>query len=120
MPEMPDAREDHRQIVLVGGGDDFGVADGAAGLDDGGDAVPGRLVEAVADGEELVGGERGALDWKLHAHRADADGIDARHLARADADRLARARVDDGVRLRVLAARPGEEEGRELFAGLLA
>src|SRR5207253_11165727 len=59
-------------------------------------------------------------DGKLRAHRADADGIDARHLAGADADGLAGARVDDGVRLGVLADRPGEDERLELLCGRLA
>src|SRR5207249_3061810 len=35
VPEMAHAGEDHRQLVLVGGGDDFFVLDGSPGLDDG-------------------------------------------------------------------------------------
>ena len=38
MPEMPAAREDHRQAALVGRGDDFRVAHRAAGLHDRGGA----------------------------------------------------------------------------------
>src|ERR1043165_4784524 len=114
MPEMPDSSEDHRQAVLVRGGDCLSVAHRAAGLDDGGDAVTGGLVNAVAEGEKGVGGEHGAFDGKLRAHRADAHRINARHLARADAYGLPVARVDDGVRLRVLADRPSEQERRDL------
>jgi hypothetical protein len=38
VPEVTAAGEDHGEVVLVGGGDYFGVADGAARLDDGGGA----------------------------------------------------------------------------------
>src|SRR5438270_4594960 len=110
MPEVANAREGHREAVLVGGCYNFGVAHGASGLDDGGDAVLGGLVNAVAEGEEGVGGEHRAFDGKLGAHRADAHRVNARHLTSADADRLAVAGVDDGVRLRVLADRPSEEK----------
>jgi hypothetical protein len=34
MPEMPVTREDHRHVRGIGGGDDFLVTDGAAGLDE--------------------------------------------------------------------------------------
>src|SRR2546423_15387859 len=115
MPEMPDAREDHREAVLVGGGYDLRVAHGTAGLYDRCDAVPGGLVNAVAEREEGVGREHGAGDGKPRAHRADANRVDARHLTRADADGLPGARVDDGVRLRVLADRPREQERRDLL-----
>src|SRR5256714_7565830 len=115
MPEMPDAREDHREAVRVRGGDHLRFAHGAAGLYDRGDAVLGGLVNAVAEGKEGVGRERGAFDGKLRAHRADSDRVNARHLTRADADGLAVARVDDCVRLRVLADRPSEQERRDLF-----
>ena len=38
MLKMADAGEDHADMFGVGGSDDFRVADGAAGLDDGFDA----------------------------------------------------------------------------------
>src|SRR2546423_14417036 len=38
MLELPLTREDHRQPMLVGGGDDLVVPERAAGLDDAGDA----------------------------------------------------------------------------------
>ena len=43
MPEVPHPREHHREAGLVGGGDHVFVADGAAGLDDGGGAGAGGL-----------------------------------------------------------------------------
>ena len=51
---MPPPGKDHRQPVLVGGGDDFGVPHRAAGLDDGGGAGGRDGVEAVAEREERV------------------------------------------------------------------
>jgi hypothetical protein len=42
--------------LLVRGGDHLGVADGAAGLDDGADVGVGEEVEAVAEGKEGVAG----------------------------------------------------------------
>src|SRR2546421_2243175 len=115
MSEMPDAREDHREAVLVSSSDHFGVAHGAAGLYDRGDAVPGGLVNAVAEREEGVGREHGAFDRKLRAHRADAHRVNARHLSSANADGLTGARVDDCVRLRMLADRPSEQKRCDLL-----
>ena len=54
VPEMPPAREHHRQALLVGGGDHFGVAHRAAGLHDGGRAGGGDRVEAIAERKERV------------------------------------------------------------------
>ena len=59
--EVALAGEDHRHVVRVGGGDGFVVADGAAGLDDGGDARFGGRLDAVREREEGVGGHDGAL-----------------------------------------------------------
>ena len=52
---MPPSGEHHRQAVLVGGGDDFRVANRAAGLHHRGRAGGGDRVEAVAEREERVG-----------------------------------------------------------------
>jgi len=52
--EVPHPREDHRQAVLVGGGDDFRVLLGATRLRHGRRAGAGRLVQAVTEGEEGV------------------------------------------------------------------
>src|SRR5205085_11743650 len=57
MLEMSYACEDHRKVVLVGGGYDFLVAHRAAGLNDCSDAVTRCFVNAVAEGEEGVGSQ---------------------------------------------------------------
>jgi hypothetical protein len=50
MPEMPVAGEDHGHAGGVGGGDDFLVADGAAGLDAGGGSGVDGGLQAVGKG----------------------------------------------------------------------
>ncbi len=54
MPEVPHPGEDHRNPRRVGGGDYFGVAHRAAGLDDRGRAGLDRLQEAVGEREGRV------------------------------------------------------------------
>ena len=90
------------------------VADGAAGLNDGGGAGLGDGFEAVGEGKEGVGGGDAAVEGQDGFHGSEAGGVDAAHLAGADADGLAVAGVDDGVGLDVFADAPGEEQGIEL------
>jgi hypothetical protein len=52
--EVAEAGEYHGQVLLVGGGNDFGIAHRAAGLDHRGSAGLGQHVEAIAEGEEGV------------------------------------------------------------------
>src|SRR6201986_1959811 len=63
--EMADAGEEHGQAETVGGGDDFGVALRAAGLDDG--CRPGfsNFFDAVGKRKECVGGGDGAFQRQL-------------------------------------------------------
>ena len=119
MLEVAHAGEEHGHAVFVSGGDGFLVSDGAAGLDDGGDAGSGRGVNAVSEGEESVGGHDAARDGLPGLHDADLGGIDAAHLTGADAHEFGALGVNDGVRFDVLAALPGKEEGFYfLFRGL--
>jgi hypothetical protein len=53
--KMTDAGEDHRQVETVGRGDDFFIANGAAGLNDGGYSVLGCFFHAIGKGEKSVG-----------------------------------------------------------------
>ena len=55
-----------------------------------------------------------ALQRKHRFHGADLAGIHAAHLSRADADGLAVARIENGIRLHMLANFPGEQQ-RALF-----
>ena len=65
MPEVAHAGEDHRDIGGVGGGYDLGVADGTAGLDDGGRAGGHGRFEAVGKGEERIRGDDAAAGQRL-------------------------------------------------------
>jgi hypothetical protein len=73
--EVAKSAEDHGEAEAVGGGDDFGVFDGTAGLDGGGDAVLGGGFEAIGEGEEGVGGddesrrEAGRTFWRRFRRR---------------------------------------------------
>ena len=118
--EMADSGEEHGEPETVGGGDDFGIALRAAGLDDGGGSGAGDFFDAVGEWEEGVGGGDRAFERELRIHGAELHcgnpgGIDAGHLAGADADSLAVAGVDDGVGFYVLSDFPGEEQGAGLF-----
>ena len=86
MPEMPLAREDHGDAVLVAGGDDFIIATGPARLDDRGDTRLGGAVNRVVEREERIGGEHGAAGAIAGFFQGDFDRIDAAHLTGADAD----------------------------------
>ena len=50
----------HLRRGLVAGHNDFGVAQGAAGLGNGGHALGNGGIHAVAEGEEAVGDQHGA------------------------------------------------------------
>ena len=54
VPEVAHAGEDHGEAGFIGGGDDFIVADGAAGLDDGGGTRFSSSKQAICEGEERV------------------------------------------------------------------
>ena len=74
----------------------------------------GDLLDAVGEGKERVGGRDCAFQRQHRFLRAHAAGIHAAHLSGANAHRLAVARVEDGVRLYVLADLPGKQQ-RALF-----
>ena len=60
--EQPDAAEGHRDVVFIAGVDDLLVADGAAGLNDGGHAGAAGPLDVVAEGEERIRTEGHAGD----------------------------------------------------------
>src|SRR5262249_49506750 len=95
--KMPHASEDHRQLVLVGGGDDFFVLDRAAGLDPRGRAGLRDLVEAVPEREEGVRGGRGPRQRQPRLRHRETGRVHPAHLARAHAHGLDRAREHDRV-----------------------
>ena len=100
MPEVAVAGEDHGHAGGVCGGDDFFVAHGSAGLDAGGGAGIDGGLESIGEGEHGIGGDDGAFEVEAcfaGFPDGDAGGVDAAHLASADAEGAVRVGVDDGV-----------------------
>jgi len=71
MFEVAHAGEDHCDVVLVGCGDHFFVAHRAARLNDRRHASLRRFINAVAEGEESVGGHHRSRQRQLRFHRAN-------------------------------------------------
>ncbi|MCY1299497.1 hypothetical protein D9M70_490250 [compost metagenome] len=104
--------------MLVGSGNHLFVTHRAARLDDGGGTCGNRREQTVSKGQEGFGGDGGALGERrreterlgrfLGLDRSDAGGIDAAHLASADAGGLAVLGIDDRVRLDVFRHLEGE------------
>lgn len=118
MPEMAVAGEDHGDSCGIGGGDDFFIAHGAAGLDAGGDAGIDGGLQAIGEGEHGIGGDDGAFEIETGFFGfpdGDARAVDAAHLSGTDAERAIRCRIDDGVGLDVFHDAPGEAHGTEFF-----
>src|ERR1019366_4455628 len=115
MSEMSHPGEDHRQAKPVRGFDDLLIAHRTSGLDDGSRPRFGDFLDAVREGEEGIGGSHRALQGQLGLHGAKLACIDAAHLSSADAYRLAIARVENGVRLHVLADLPREKQRPSFF-----
>src|ERR1700739_4717620 len=90
MSEVPHAGEHHRDAVLIGRGNHLRVVHAAARLDHAARACLDDRIERIPEREEGIGrgaraGEREARVARLD--RGDASGIDAAHLAGADAHR---------------------------------
>src|SRR5258705_13437092 len=84
MPEMAQARVHHGHAVCIGGRDYFGVALGATGLDDGGNALGRGDVDTVAERKVGVGGHDRTAHREFFIGRLesrDAAGVHAAHLA---------------------------------------
>jgi hypothetical protein len=114
MAEMADAGEDHGHAQLVGCFDDFLIVDGTTGLDNRGCAGLGYGFETVRERKESIGCGNRTGERQDGLHGTKSGGIDPTHLAGADPNGLAVARVDDGIRLDVLADAPGEEQAAQL------
>ncbi len=65
MPEVANAGKDHREALLIGGGDHLRVAERPARLDHGGRAGFRRGEEPVGEGKERVGCDDRAFGQRL-------------------------------------------------------
>ena len=120
-------REYHGDAVLVARLDALLVADGAAGLDNGGNAKACQRIDVVAEREEGVGRGNQILRLKAHAlarlKRAlagQATRVDAVRLARAHANARMVLGDEDGVGLHALAHLPREQQLVHFLVGGLA
>jgi hypothetical protein len=107
--EVSHPGKEHGEAKAVGGFDDFGVALGASGLDDGGGSSFGDFLYAVGKREKGVGGGNSTLQRELRFHGTDFGGVNTRHLSCADANSLSITSIDDSVGFHVLADFPREE-----------
>ena len=111
--------EDHRHAMFIGGGDDFGVVAGAAGLNGGEDASFGGLVDAVSEREESVAGDNAPLASISGLLSGDLCRIESAHLAcSGSGDRSVLAK-DDRIRLHMLENTPSETGIAEFGIGRL-
>ena len=86
MAEMAHAGGEHGNAGCIGGGDRFGIPDGAAGVDDGRDAGPGSDFDRIGEGEERIGGHDCALRFFLCSISRDPHAIYPIRLSTADPD----------------------------------
>src|SRR5450432_2675797 len=117
MTEVSNTGEDHGDAALVRRGDHLGVAHAAARLDDGDRTVLGDHVESVPKWKERVRRDHRSRERQARVGRLDggnARGVDAAHLARADAQRAPPTTIDDGVGFDESRDAPGEEKVGDL------
>lgn len=112
---MSDGGQNHRDAEFVGGGNDIGILLASAGLDHSSDASGGGGLDAVREWEEGVTGENGALGSFTGLLKGEADGLDAVHLASADAKESIFRTDDDGIGLHVRNDAPLELESGHLL-----
>jgi len=119
MAEMTRSREEHRDIVLVAGGNGVGIVLGATGLNDGGYSGFRGLIDAVPEGEKGIRCEDRSLAPITRLVSGDVNGIDTAHLTGTDADEGVVPGKNDRVRFDVLDAPPGEFESLQFFKSRL-
>lgn len=100
MAEVACAGEGHGHAAFVRGGNDFRIADRAAGLNGSGGTGGSSCDEAVCKREKCVAADhtafKGEAGFTSFPDR-NAAGIDAAHLACTDAERAIGTDVNDGV-----------------------
>src|SRR5690606_16318642 len=108
MPEVTPPREDHRDLVFIGGGDRLIVPAASSRLDNRRDARRGCLIDSIAKWKEGVRGANSTLAASLRLAGRDHRAIDSAHLPRANArDHPVLAKYDR-VRFYMFANNPGE------------
>src|SRR3954467_9072291 len=118
--KMAEICKDHGHAALVGGGDDLRVAHGTAGLNCSGGAGFGGSNEAVRKGKECIAANNAAFERQAgFACFPDSDtaGINAAHLAGANAECAAGGAVNNGIGFHVFDHAPAEDHRFKFFVG---
>ena len=118
MSEMAHAGEHHGKAVLVGSGDDFGVAQAPAGLNDRFRACFRDDIESIAERKKRVGGHYRVSKCEagvLRLDRGDASGIDTAHLPGAHAEGHAILAEHNGIGLDEFRYAPGKQQILQLL-----
>src|ERR1700761_2053243 len=97
MPEVANSGKDHCDAKPIGCCDDVSVLHRATRLNDCGCAGFYDGFQTIREGKECIGGCDCSLERQHGLHSTEFCGVYTAHLACADADGLAVARVDDGV-----------------------
>src|SRR5277367_3462001 len=97
MTKVANSRKDHRDSQMVRCSNHFGVIYGAAGLNECRRAMAHSFLQSIGKREESVGGDDGSLEGQNRFECAEADGVDAAHLAGAYTQSLARASIHDSI-----------------------
>ncbi|STM03809.1 Uncharacterised protein [Escherichia coli] len=122
MAEMAHVGEEHRNTVLVGGGNHFVITDRTARLDYAGHARSGGGINTVAEREERVRSHRGTFHFQAFIGRfntGDFCGVHAAHLARANTDGHIVFGIDNGVGFHELRHFPAEQRITQFLFGRL-
>ena len=108
MPEVAYAREDHCKIQSVRGGDHFFITDRSARLNHSRDSMLRCFLDPVGKREEGVGGKHGSGKRHYRLHSPNFHAVNPAHLPRADAYRLSRSSINDGIGFYVFRHFPSE------------
>ena len=105
---------------LLAAGDHFFIAHRASWLDDSCRAGGSDGFQAIGKGEEGVRRSTAVGEGQDGFHGAEFGSVDTAHLPGTDAESLAIARIDDGIRLHMLADAPREDQVGEFGIRRLA
>ncbi len=122
MAEVAHVGEEHRNTVLVGGGNHFVITDGTARLDYAGHARSGGGINTVAEREERVRSHRGTFHFQAFIssfNTGDFRGVHAAHLARANTDGHIVFGIDDSIGFHELRHFPAEQRIAQFLFGRL-
>ena len=109
MPEVPHTGENHREPQAIRSFDNLLVAYGSSRLNDRSRASPRDLFDPIGEREKRIRRRDRTLQWQNRFHSPDPAGVHPAHLSRTHPHRLPVARINDRIRLHMLANLPGKQ-----------